>query len=144
MPNSVASFAACALLCGSTYAEDRTPPDSNAHQNKADTTAKPNTDGTAPNRGSEPINGENKENSRSPDFSIYGTSIHNWGATELLAIQTFSAFARSDAIVGTVPVSGRTTFLLKKEHDAAIKLPTTNVALKLKLSADGVHLNVAF
>jgi hypothetical protein len=144
MPNSVASLAACALLCGSTYAEDRAPSDSNAHQNRPETTAKPNVGGTAANRGYEPINGETTDNSRSPDFSIYGTSILNWGATELLAIQTFSAFARSDAKAGTGPVSGRPTFLLKKEHDAAIKLLTTNVALNLKLSPDGVHLNLAF
>lgn len=144
MPNSLASLAACALLCGGTHAEDRAPSDSRAHQSRPDTTVKANTGSTAPNGGDEPINGESRDNSRSPDFSIYGTSILNWGATELVAIHKSSAFARSNANAGTGPISGRTTFLLKREHDAAIKLLTTNVALKLKQLTDGVHLNVAF
>lgn len=144
MHNSVASLAACALFCGSTHAEDRVPSDSNAHHIRPHAAVISNTDSTALNRGYEPINGESKANSRPPDFSIYGTSVLNWSATELLAIQKSSASARSNSNAGTGPVSGRTAFLLMREHDAAIKLLTTNVALKLKLSPDGVHLNLAF
>jgi len=89
--------------------------------------------------------GEITENgNRWYDLSLYRTSILHGGATEMLEIQKSFAFAGGNAAVGAGTVSERMAFLLKKEHDAAIKVLKTNIALKFNLSADGVHLNLAF
>ncbi len=143
MPKWMAASAVCALLCGSAYADDRVSSGSNAYQNGADRSVNQNTGSTA-NRGYEPIHDENKQNTRYPDFSIYGRSIVTVGATDPLPVQKLSGFSGSNATAGTGSASGKSTFLLRKEHDAAIRMLTTNIALRFKLSADGVHLNLAF
>jgi len=144
MPNRMTLLAACALLCGSAYADEHALFPSNLNQNGADETVKQKLGGTAVNRGHVPIHGESKDNMRSPDFSSYGTSILDVGATEWRAIPEPSGSPASNATVGTGPVPGKTAFLLQREHDTAVRLLTTNVALRFKLSADGVYLNLAF
>jgi hypothetical protein len=140
MPKKTISLAACALLCGTAYADDRASSASNAHPNGPNNTVKRQTD--AVNPGQEQIHGGISENPRSADFSIYST--FNVVATEVPSSPKLSGSPGGTAPVGTGPTSGRTAFLLQKEHDAAIRLLTTNVALRFKLSADGVHLNLAF
>jgi hypothetical protein len=144
------SLVACALLWGGAYAEDSASTastastTSNIDMHPQGTTAKQTLGSTAENRSYQPIQGGGRENRISPGFSVYESSIFDATTTELLAVQKLTGFIDSNFTAGSMPGTTRTPFLLQKEHDAATKLLTTNIALRLKLSADGVHLNLAF
>jgi len=144
MLNRITSLAACALICASVYADDRAPSYSNPCQNGSDATVKRSIGDTAANLGHAPIHGGSKNSARSPDFPTYGPSILTVGAREVQAIPKLSRFAGSNATAGNDPASGPSGFLLPREPDTGIRLLTTNVALRFKLSADGVHLTLAF
>lgn len=115
-------MAACALLCVSVYADDLTPPPSNHYQNGSDATAKQKVGSTAVSRGHAPIHGEPKDSARAPDFASDEASIR-WAPD---------------------PAREGRFFLLQREHDVAVRLLTTNIALRFKLATDGVYLNLAF
>ena len=145
MRNGMASLAACALLWGSAYADDRPSAAPIIDKSRPDGTVKVNAGSPATRSGYKWVRREIKEDgNRSSNFPVYEASILDGVAAEWLALQKFSAFAGSNAAVGSGPASGRMHFLWKKEHDAAIKLLTTNVTLELKPSAEGVHLILAF
>jgi hypothetical protein len=133
----------CALLGGGACAEDHAPLAPDAWHHGSTRTDIPNAGVISASRGAEPIHGESKANTPSPDLLVYGPSNFQWGATELLVIRKLSG-STGDAAAGPRPAAGRTAFLLRKEHDVAIRRISTSLALKLKLSADGVHLNLAF
>jgi hypothetical protein len=145
------SLVACALLWGGAYAEDSASTastastTSNIDTHPQGTTAIQTLGSTAENRSYQPIQGGGRENRISPGyFSVYESSIFDATTTELLAVQKRTGFIDSNFTAGSMPGTTRTPFLLQKEHDAAIKLLTTNIALRLKLSTDGVHLNLVF
>lgn len=142
MRNRMNSLAACALLCGGAYADDhaQSPP----NQNGSRAAVKQTDGGNSAIQGHTSIRGDSQGNARASDLVTYAASFVNARATELLAIPKLREFSGRNATVGTGPVSGRAAFLLQKEHDAAVGLFTTNVALRFKLSADGVYLNLAF
>lgn len=143
MPDRMATLTVCALLGGGACAQDHAPLDPDAPHHGSIRTGIPNAGVISASRGAEPIHGESKANTPpSPDLLVYGPSNIQWGATELLVIRKLSGFT-GDPAAGTRPAAGRTAFLLQK-HDVAIRLISTSLALKLKLSADGVHLNLAF
>jgi len=147
MRNRMVSLAACALLWGSAYAEDSASTASTTSDTDAKsrgTTAKQNHGNSATNRSYLPIQGGGKESRISTDFSVYESSIINAATTELLAVQKLNGFIDSHVTAGSMPATTRTPFLLQKEHEAVTKLLSTNIALRLKLSADGVHLNLVF
>lgn len=144
MRKRMVSLATCALLWGSAYAEDSASTTSNTHANPVGAVAKQALGSPAANRSDQPIQGGGKEKRISPDFSVYESSIINAATTELLAVQKLTGFIDSHVTAGSMPATTRTPFLLQKEHDAVTKLLSTNIALRLKLSADGVHLNLAF
>lgn len=138
MPQRVVSLAACVMLCGSAYAEDGATSTSVAHQHGQHTRGNQKPRGPAANKDYARIHSQSKNDVRYPDFSISESA----DPTDLLAIQKLSG--AGNATVGAGPGSGRTAFLLQGEHDAAIKLLTTNIVLRVKLSSDGVHLHLAF
>lgn len=144
MRKRMASLATCALLWGSAYAEDSASTTSNTHANPGGAVAKQALGSPAANRSDQPIQRGGKEKRISPDFSVYESSIINAATTELPAVQKLTGFIDSHVTAGSMPATTRTPFLLQKEHDAVTKLLSTNIALRLKLSADGVHLNLAF
>lgn len=141
MSNRMTWLAACVLLCSNAYGDEHDSSASNAHQHGPKTTV--NTT-LAARRGRAPSSGESKYSLRSADFSVYGTTIADVGATEVVPISRLPGSAGSNAAAGRAADSGRTAFLVRKEHDAAIRLLTPNIALRLKLSADGVYLNLVF
>ena len=143
MPNRMATLTVCALLGGGACAEDRAPLAPDPRHHGSIRTGTPNAGVISASRGAEPMHGESKANTSAPDPLVYGPSNIQWGATELLVIRKLSG-STGDAAAGPRPAAGRTAFLLQQEHDVAIRLINTGLALRFKLSADGVHLNLAF
>jgi hypothetical protein len=145
MRDRIVLWAAGALLWSSAYADERPSPGANHDQNGPDGIVKLNGVTTATDQRYKSVHREiTEDGNRPPKLSFHGPLILQGVAAELLNIQNSSAFATTNATVSSGPASGRTAFLLKKEQDAAIKRLTTNVALKLKLSADGIQVNLAF
>jgi hypothetical protein len=81
-------------------------------------------------------------------FSINGVSIVDVGATSYSAsgsvynLKSLADFAGNYAAAGAgiTLAGGGTAVYLKNEHGVVIKLIATDVGLKFKLSADGVHI----
>lgn len=81
-------------------------------------------------------------------FSISGVSVVDVGATNFSAtgnvyhLTQLSDFAGNyiAAGAGFAIAGGGTAIYLKNEHGVVIKLIATDVGLKFKLSADGVHV----
>jgi hypothetical protein len=84
----------------------------------------------------------------SHQFSISGVSVVDVGATDFSAtgnvykLTQLSDFAGNyvAAGAGIAVAGGGTALYLKNEHGVVIKLLSTDVGLKFKLSADGVHV----
>src|SRR5689334_10806584 len=82
------------------------------------------------------------------EFSITGVSVVDVGATDFTAtgnvykLNQLSDFAGNyvAAGAGIAIAGGGTAVYLKNEHGVVIKLVSTDVGLKFKLSADGVHV----
>ena len=80
-------------------------------------------------------------------FSISGVSVVDVGATDFTAtgkvyqLTQLSEFAGNHVAAGAgiTVAGGGTAVYLKNEHGVVIKLLSTEVGLKFKLSADGVH-----
>jgi len=137
VPHRFVWLVACVLLSASAFAEERATPASVLHQPGRHTRASQNPRRSPINTDSAPLRSQNKIEPRSPDFAI----PEGLDAADLLASQKPSE--AGNAAAGG-PGSGRTVFFLQREHDAAIKLLKTNIVLRVKLSADGVHLHLAF
>ena len=83
-------------------------------------------------------------------FSISGVSVVDVGATNFSAtgnvyhLTQLSDFAGNyvAASAGFAIAGGGTAIYLKNEHGVVIKLIATDVGLKFKLSADGVHVEL--
>ena len=83
-------------------------------------------------------------------FSIKGISVVDVGATGITAkgnvynLKNISEFAGNyvAAGAGITVAGGGTAVYLKNEHGVVIKLIATEVGLKFKLSADGVHVTL--
>lgn len=83
-------------------------------------------------------------------FSIKGVSIVDVGATGITAkgnvynLRSVSDFSGNyvAAGAGITLAEGGTALYLKNEHGVVIKLVSTEVGLKFKLSADGVHVTL--
>jgi len=81
-------------------------------------------------------------------FSISGVSVVDVGATNFSAtgsvynLTELSDFAGNYVAAGAgfAIAGGGTAIYLKNEHGVVIKLIATDVGLKFKLSADGVHV----
>ena len=92
--------------------------------------------------------GELKYRNATHPFSIKGVSIVDVGATDFSAkgivynLQNVADFSGNYLAVGAgiTIAGGGTAVYLKNEHGVVVKLIGTDVGLKFKLSADGVHV----
>ena len=137
VPHRFVWLVACALLSASAFAEERAMQASAPHPARH-TRPNHNPRSSRTNNDSAPVHSQNRNETRYPDFSI----LESLNTTDLMEIQKLSEAGNAPPSGG--PGSGRTAFLLQREHDAAIKLLTTNIVLRVKLSAEGVHLHLAF
>ncbi len=148
MRSSLVSLAACALLSVAAYAAD---PDSSAPPVASD--AQP--DGTVSLKGGSVAAGigytwghGDLTYEGSHEFSIKGVSVVDVGATNFTAsgsvynLKKLADFTGNyvAAGAGITVAGGGTAVYLKNEHGVVIKLIATDVGLKFKLSADGVHV----
>ena len=150
MRTMMVSLAACTLLCGAVYASD----DNSAAPVAAD--AKP--DGAVSLKGGSVAagigytwgSGELNYGEGSHEFAIHGVSIVDVGVTNYTAtgavynLKKLSDFAGNYTAVGAglTIAGGGTAVYLKNENGVVIKLVATDVGLKFKLSADGVHVSL--
>ena len=150
MRNIIVSLAACTLLCGAVYAND----DNSAAPVAAD--AQP--DGTVSLKGGSVAagigytwgSGELNYGEGSHEFAIHGVSVVDVGATNFTAtgevynLKKLSDFGGNYSAVGAgiTIAGGGTAVYLKNENGVVIKLVATDVGLKFKLSADGVHVSL--
>jgi hypothetical protein len=148
MRSIITAFAACALLSVAAYAGGA---DSSAPVAKD---ARP--DGTVTLKGGSVAvgigytwgHGELTYAEGSHEFSINGVSVVDVGATNYSAsgtvynLKVLADFAGNyvAAGAGITVAGGGTAVYLKNEHGVVIKLLSTDVGLKFKLSADGVHV----
>jgi hypothetical protein len=92
--------------------------------------------------------GELKYGEQSRPFTIKGVSVVDVGASDFSAsgvvynLQNVADFSGNyvAAGAGIAVAGGGTAVYLKNEHGVVIKLFATDVGLKFKLSADGVHV----
>jgi len=136
VPHRFVWLMGCVLLSASTFAEEKATPASVPHHPGRQANQNPRRSPAITD--SAPLHSKNKNEARSPDLAI-PEGLH---AADLMAIQKPSE--EGNAAAGGGPGSRRTTFFLQREHDAAIKLLTTSIVLRVKLSADGVNLQLAF
>jgi hypothetical protein len=148
MRNLIASLAACTLLCGAAYAgeaDSSTPVRDDAQTDGAVTLSGGS---VAAGIGYTWGHGELKYHEGSHQFSIKGVSVVDVGATNFTAAgNVYNLSKPSDftgnyiaAGAGVTVAGGDTAIYLKNEHGVVIKLIATDVGLKFKLSADGVHV----
>lgn len=150
MRNMMVSLAACTLLCGTVYASDDNSP--------APVTADAQPVGTVSLKGGSVAagigytwgSGELNYGQGSHEFAIHGVSVVDVGATNFTAtgevynLKKLSDFAGNytAAGAGLTIAGGATAVYLKNENGVVIKLVATDVGLKFKLSADGVHVSL--
>jgi hypothetical protein len=148
MRNLIASLAACTLLCGAAYAgeaDSSAPVGDDAQPDGAVTLSGGS---VAAGIGYTWGHGELKYHEGSHQFSIKGVSVVDVGATNFTAAgNVYNLGKLADftgnyiaAGAGITVAGGGTAVYLKNEHGVVIKLITTDVGLKFKLSADGVHV----
>jgi hypothetical protein len=142
------SLAACTLLCGAAYAGEADSSVPVGDDAKPDATVTLSGGSVAAGIGYTWGHGELKYRESSHQFSINGVSIVDVGATNFSAagdvynLSKLADFAGNyvAAGAGITIAGGGTAVYLKNEHGVVIKLAATNVGLKFKLSADGVHV----
>jgi hypothetical protein len=148
MRNMMVSLAACTLLCGAAYA--------GGADSSAPVGDDANPDGTVTLSGGSVAagigytwgHGDLKYHESTHQFSINGVSVVDVGATNFTAAgDVYNLGKLADftgnyvaAGAGITIAGGGTAVYLKNEHGVVIKLAATNVGLKFKLSADGVHV----
>lgn len=148
MRNMMVSLAACTLLCGAAYAGDADSSAPVGDDAKPDATVTLSGGSVAAGIGYTWGHGELKYRESSYQFSINGVSVVDVGATNFSASgNVYNLGKISDftgnyvaAGAGITIAGGGTAVYLKNEHGVVIKLAATNVGLKFKLSADGVHV----
>jgi hypothetical protein len=148
MRSKLVSLVASVLLCTMAYAGDSGPSTQGAADAKPDATVILNGGSVAVGVGYTWGHGELTYQKTSHDFSISGVSVVDVGATGFTAtgqvykLTELSNFAGNYVAAGAgIAIAGGSTALyLKNEHGVVIKLLSTDVGLKFKLSADGVHV----
>jgi len=148
MRSKLVSLAVSVLLCTTAYAADpgsSAPVDENA---KPDATVVLKGGSVAVGVGYTWGHGELTYKEAAHPFSISGVSVVDVGATNYTAagkvykLTQLADFAGNyvAAGAGITVAGGGTALYLKNEHGVVIKLLSTEVGLKFKLSADGVHV----
>jgi hypothetical protein len=142
------SLAASALLCTTAYAGDAASTAPVADNAKPDATVVLKGGSVAVGIGYTWGHGELTYQETSRPFTISGVSVVDVGATNYTAtgnvykLTKLADFAGNyvAAGAGITIAGGGTALYLKNEHGVVIKLLSTDVGLKFKLSADGVHV----
>jgi hypothetical protein len=142
------SLAACALLSVAAYAGDSDSPGPVANDATPDGSVSLSGGSVAVGIGYTWGHGELTYREGSHPFSINGVSVVDVGATSYSAsgkvynLKELTDFAGNyvAAGAGITVAGGGTAVFLKNEHGVVIKLVSTDVGLKFKLSADGVHV----
>ena len=150
MRNMMVSLAACTLLCGAVYATGDNSAAPVAADAKADGTVSLKGGSVAAGIGYTWGSGELNYGQGSHEFAIRGVSVVDVGATsytaagEVYNLKKLSDFAGNytAAGAGLTIAGGGTAVYLKNEHGVVIKLVSTDVGLKFKLSAEGVHVSL--
>jgi hypothetical protein len=150
MRTMMVSLAACTLLCGAVYASDDNSPAPVAADAKPDGTVSLKGGSVAAGIGYTWGSGELNYGEGSHEFAIHGVSIVDVGVTNYTAtgavynLQKLSDFPGNYSAVGAgiTIAGGGTAVYLKNENGVVIKLVATDVGLKFKLSADGVHVDL--
>jgi hypothetical protein len=148
MRNVMVSLAACTLFCAAAYAGDGSSSAPVADDAKPDATLTLKGGSVAVGIGYTWGHGELAYQDSALPFSISGVSVVDVGATNFSAtgavyhLTQLSDFAGDYAALGAgfTLAGGGTAVYLKNDHGVVIKLVATNVGLKFKLSADGVHV----
>lgn len=148
MRSMLVSFAACALLSVAAYAGDSDSSAPVANDAKPDGSVSLKGGSVAVGVGYTWGHGELTYREGSHEFSIKGVSVVDVGATDFSAsgnvynLKKIADFAGNyvAAGAGVTLAGGGTAVYLKNEHGVVIKLVATDVGLKFKLSADGVHV----
>jgi hypothetical protein len=150
MRNTIVSLAAGIVLYTAAYAgAAETAPVVNEAQPDATVTLKGGS--VAAGVGYTWGHGELRYGDSTRPFSIKGVSIVDVGATDFTAkgnvyhLKNISEFSGNyvAAGAGVTLAGGGTALYLKNEHGVVIKLISTEVGLKFKLSADGVHISLS-
>jgi hypothetical protein len=150
MRNTIVSLVAGIVLYTAAYAgAAETAPVANEAQPDATVTLKGGS--VAAGVGYTWGHGELRYGDSTRPFSIKGVSIVDVGATDFTAkgnvyhLKNISEFSGNyvAAGAGVTLAGGGTALYLKNEHGVVIKLISTEVGLKFKLSADGVHISLS-
>jgi hypothetical protein len=150
MRNTIVSLVAAVVLYTAAYAVDaETAPVANEAQPDATVTLKGGS--VAAGVGYTWGHGELRYGDSTRPFSIKGVSIVDVGATDFTAkgnvyhLKNISEFSGNYAAAGAgiTLAGGGTALYLKNEHGVVIKLISTDVGLKFKLSADGVRVSLS-
>jgi hypothetical protein len=148
MRSKLVSLVASVLLSSTAYAGDSGSSTPVAEDAKPDATVVLDGGSVAVGVGYTWGHGELAYQETSHQFSISGVSVVDVGATNFTAtgkvykLTQLSDFAGNyvAAGAGITVAGGGTALYLKNEHGVVIKLLSTDVGLKFKLSADGVHV----
>ena len=148
MRSTMISLVAGTLLCTAAYAGEAESSAPVANEAQADATVTLRGGSVAAGIGYTWGHGELTFGDSSRPFSIKGVSIVDVGATDYTAkgnvynLKSVSDFSGNyvAAGAGITLAGGGTALYLKNEHGVVIKLISTDVGLKFKLSADGVHV----
>ena len=148
MRGMLVSFAACTVLSVAAYAGDADSSAPVANDAKPDGTVSLKGGSVAVGIGYTWGHGELTYGKGSHEFSIKGVSIVDVGATNFSAsgnvynLKQLADFTGNyvAAGAGITLAGGGTAVYMKNEHGVVIKLIATDVGLKFKLSADGVHV----
>ena len=148
MRRMIVSLAAFALLYAAAHAGDASSSAPVADDAKPDGTVTLKGGSVAVGIGYTWGHGELGYHDASHHFTIKGVSIVDVGATGYTAsgvvynLKQLSDFSGNyvAAGAGITIAGGGTAVYLKNDHGVVIKLLATDVGLKFKLSADGVHV----
>ena len=144
------SLAACSLLSAAAFAGDAASTAPVADNATPDATVSLKGGSVAAGIGYTWGSGQLTFRDASHTFSIKGVSLVDVGATDYTAtgnvynLKDLSDFAGNyvAAGAGITLAGGATAVYLKNEHGVVIKLIATDIGLKFKLSADGVHVSL--
>jgi len=148
MRNVMVSLVACTLFSAAAHAGDAGSSAPVADDVKPDATVTLKGGSIAAGIGYTWGHGELAYQASALPFSISGVSVVDVGATNYSAtgnvyhLTQLADFAGNYAALGAgiTLAGGGTAVYLKNEHGVVIKLIASNVGLKFKLSADGVHV----
>jgi hypothetical protein len=150
MRSSVVSLVACTFLWAVAQAGDAESSPPVANEAQPDATVALTGGSVAAGIGYTWGKGDLSYRDSSRPFSIKGISVVDVGATGFTAkgnvynLKKLSDFSGNyvAAGAGITVAGGGSAVYLKNEHGVVIKLISTDVGLKFKLSADGVHITL--